>query len=399
MKNAAIIILTALLITRCGKYFGEKTDLSFIDVPEFTNRDIAYVPILPAFTGFIKPVDIVVGFDELIYVADEATQEITQMDETGRRLGSFFVPGLRAVTQDRRFDLLAIGTSDTTIAGSTFTFTCIYRIRMTGPEGYKLSQTNARIIRKIIHPFYFKTTYSTSDLSVRFNRIAVIGSSNPAENNSYFVTRTGPARNPILGPDDAVLLFNNNDQYITPVTVSTSQGTFNDYFQRPFGITTFAKPPQITARTGQNFMVTMLDPNAAIKVQFIERLESEFGAEYRPRFFPYGDTSRADGGLHEPFKFDEPVGITLSGDAANFIFVVDRAKDSLFQFSSNGLEGVQPPAATGITKLQKASFGGRGTDFTQFNEPMSVAFFKKILYVADANNGRILRFRLTLDFD
>jgi hypothetical protein len=94
-----------------------------------------------------------------------------------------------------------------------------------------------------------------------------------------------------------------------------------------------------------------------------------------------------------------PLGITISGDAAGFIFVTDIAKDSLYQFSSNGLEGVQPPAATGITKLQKASFGGKGSGFTQFNQPMAVAFFKKILYVADANNGRILRFRLTLDFD
>ncbi|GCD76741.1 hypothetical protein JCM31826_02230 [Thermaurantimonas aggregans] len=399
MKKVILTASALLLIAGCRKYFGEKTDLSFIDVPQFTNREIAYVPILPAFNGFIKPVDIAVGFDELIYVADEGAQEIVQLDETGRRLGSFPIPGLRAVTQDRRFDLLAIGTADTVIAGSTFTFTCIYRIRMTGPEGYKLNPSNARIIRKIMHPFYYKTTYSNSDLNVQFNRIGVIASTNPAENNSYFVTRTGPAKNPILGPDDAVLLFSNNDQYITPVTVSTSQGTFNDYFQKPFGITTFAKPPQITARTGQSFMVTMLEPNSAIKVQNIERIESEFGAEYRPRFFPYGDTSKSDGGLHEPFKFQEPVGITLSGDAANFIFVVDKAKDSLYQFSGNGLEGVQPPAATGITKLQKASFGGRGNDYTQFRAPMSVAFFKKILYVADSENGRILRFRLTLDFD
>ncbi|WP_333596121.1 hypothetical protein [Schleiferia thermophila] len=399
MKRLFSILILAIILTGCRKYFGEKTDLGFIDVPEFTNRDIAYVPILPAFTDFVKPVDIAVGFDELIYVADEGRQEIIQLDETGRRLGSFFIPGLKSVTQDRRFDLIAIGTSDTVIAGNTFTFTCIYRIRMTGPEGYKLSQTNAQIIRKIVHPFYYKSTYSTSDLSVQFNRIAVIASTNPAENNSYFVTRTGPAKNPILGPDDAVLLFNNNDQYITPVTVSTSQGTFIDYFQKPFGITTFAKPPQITARTGQNFMVTMLEPNAAIKVQYIERIESEFGAEYRPRIFPYGDTTRADGGIHEPFKFEMPLGITISGDAAGFIFVTDIAKDSLYQFSSNGLEGVQPPAATGITKLQKASFGGKGSGFTQFNQPMAVAFFKKILYVADANNGRILRFRLTLDFD
>jgi hypothetical protein len=30
---------------------------------------------------------------------------------------------------------------------------------------------------------------------------------------------------------------------------------------------------------------------------------------------------------------------------------------------------------------------------------MAVAYFNEILYVADAGNGRILRFKLTTDFD
>ena len=62
-------------------------------------------------------------------------------------------------------------------------------------------------------------------------------------------------------------------------------------------------------------------------------------------------------------------------------------------------EGVLPPAATGITKYQKTSFGGTGLSSTQFRSPSGVAYFDKILYVADAGNSRILRFKLTTDFE
>jgi len=397
-KILYLLVITATLVS-CRKYFGEKTDLSFIDIPEFTNREIAYVPIQPVWGGFVRPSDIIVGFDELIYVVDEGAQEIVQLDEAGRKIGAFPVQGVRTLAQDRRFDLLAIGEFDTLIANQTFTLSCIYRIRMTG-EGSSYGMSNARVVKKVIHPFYTgRNTLSSNDVNVKLNKVGVIGSIVITQNNRYYVTRTGPGRNPILGPDDAVLLFDNEDRFLSTINVNTNQGIFNDYFSKPYGLTAFAKAPQFTASTREDFIFTSLDENNFLKVQLIERLESDFGAEYRARIFPFGDTSRAEGFLNEPGRFKRPISVNLSGDNANFIFVVDADADSVYQFSANGLEGVQPPAATGITKLQIASFGGTGSELTQFREPMAVAFYKKILYVADAGNGRVLRFRLTLDFD
>ena len=101
-------------------FFGTKTDLDFIDTPEFQIRDISYVPIQPALTNFVRPVDITTGFDELIYVVDEATQEVVSLDESGRELGRFTVQGARSVVQDRRFDLLVIGTKTDTIFWTSF---------------------------------------------------------------------------------------------------------------------------------------------------------------------------------------------------------------------------------------------------------------------------------------
>ncbi|MBL4710361.1 MAG: hypothetical protein JKY48_18175, partial [Flavobacteriales bacterium] len=66
---------------------------------------------------------------------------------------------------------------------------------------------------------------------------------------------------------------------------------------------------------------------------------------------------------------------------------------------SNGLEGVEPPPASGQTKYIKTSFGGKGIGASQFNNPSSVAYRNEIVYVADTDNGRVLRFKLTTDIE
>jgi len=92
------------------------------------------------------------------------------------------------------------------------------------------------------------------------------------------------------------------------------------------------------------------------------------------------------------------VSALVTGDGTNFIFVLDQQKDSLYQFTVTGLEGVKPPVGSATSKYQMASFGGRGDGLTQFNAPSSVAYKNRILWVCDTGNGRILRFKLTTDF-
>lgn len=402
MKNSlahiARLALIVALLPSCEKYFGDKTNLDFIDVPDYSPRQVAYVPIQPVLSDFVKPVDIAIGFDELIYIVDEGAEEVVCMDQAGKILGRKKVQGATNVAQDRRFDLLVTGTKDTTINGVENTFAAVYRLRLAGSSGYGIN--NAEIVNTTVHPFYFKNSFSTSDKLVRFNGIGVIAdNANPEINNRYYVTRSGVSTSS-LNPDDAVLLFSNEDEHISNVSVTTSNGQlFGDYFEEPSGIVTLAQPPQVTAQSGGDFIYTSLEPGNALKVQYIEFIESEFGAEYNPKILASGDTSKADGFINTPGKFENPTDIALAGDASRYIFVIDEAKDSLFQFNFAGFEGVQPPAATGITKLQKVSFGGTGNGLTQFRNPTGVAYFDEILYVADAGNGRVLRFKLTLDFD
>ena len=397
--NRIILILSVVVLavfsTGCDDFFGNKTDVSFIDIPDYQNKPIAYVPIQPVLDQFVKPTDVLAGFDELIYVADNGREEIIGLDQSGRELYSFPVPGVVSVVQDRRLNLLAIGTKDTIINGSSYTFSCIYRINLQGLLGYGLNR--AKITNEIVHPFYFKNTFSSSDLIVKFQDIAIIGES------EYYVSRTGNSNNinQFGGPDNAVLLFDAADKYITPISVTTRGGVFKDFFKRPFGMTSVAQPPQISAGMGRNFVFTSMDQSAdnLYKVRSISYNETDFGVEYNPNDIIIVDTNLADGSIFDPGKFDEPVDVTLSGDGTGYIFVVDQAKDSLYQFTLNGLEGIKPPPGTGLTKYVKVSFGGTGIELTQFNNPRAVAYLDQIVYVADAGNGRVLRFKLTSDFE
>ena len=382
-----------LLLSACDGFFGTKTNTDFIEVPTYSPREVAYVPVQPALTAFQEPVDIIAGFDELIYVVDKATEEIISLDESGRELGRFKVRGVRAVAQTRGLDLLAIGENTANVAGTDFDVTCIYKIDMHG-EGASFGIEYARITDTITHPFYFKSTFSSSDADVQFNKIAVL------EDNRFYVTRKGTDNNPqkFGGPDDAVLLFGANGTYITPVIVNTPNGFFRDFFKRPMGISSFVQPPQISAGGPDHFVFTSIGENTSIKVQVIDYLESDFGASYEPRILFESDSTVADGNLATPDKFAEPVGVTITGDGTNFILVVDRAKDSLYQFTTTGLEGVKPPAGAASSKYQMASFGGRGEELSQFNAPSAVAYKNRIVWVCDTGNGRVLRFKLTTDF-
>lgn len=394
MKKIALYIASIFLLVSCSDYFGDKTDLDFIEPPEFDARQAAYVPIQPALTNFVRPVDIVAGFDQLIYIVDEGSEEIISFDYSGRELSRLSVPGVTEVVQDRRLNLLALGKTDTTIQDSTYTLPCIYRIELGGAGNYGLQF--GQITNKIVHPFYYKSVFSKSDaIDVKFTGIAI------ADVNEYYVTRTGPKNNnesSILPPDDAVLRFNEDDEFVTPINVTTSQGLFRNYFKQPSSVTSLVRPPQIEATTSRDFMVTLADPNESVKFRFIRYNESANGISYTPASTSR-DTSKANSFITDVDKFIDPTDVTTTGDGSNFIFVTDAGTDSLYQFTREGYEGVRPPPGSNETKYIKTSFGGTGNAPTEFNNPMGVAYADEILYVADADNGRVLRFKLTLDFD
>ncbi len=382
-------LLLALVSSGCEGFFGKKLDPEFIDIPVYSDKQVAYVPIQPVWNGFQHPVDIAIGFDELIYVADDVAGEIVCFDQSGNVLGRMNVPGVHALVQDRSLELVALGTFDTL----NTSLPAIYRIKLDNAGGYGLN--NGEIIRKTLHPFYYKSTFAPgTDDMVSLNGIGL------KADNTYYITRSGNANSPVFGPDNAVVRFSSEDDFISTVSVNTSLGILNDYFETPVGITTKVQPPQSPfVSIEQDFVYTSMSATAQLKVQYINVIASDGGTDFLVEQLATGDTSKAEGFLYTPGRFAAPVDVAYSGDGTNYIFVVDREKDSLYQFTNTGLEGVKAPAGSSDTKNIRVSFGGRGVGLTQFDQPTAVAYYNQIVYVADAGNRRVLRFKLTTDFD
>lgn len=393
MNKSIILMVLVFLFAGCDQFFGEKTDIEFIDKPVFQARDVAYVPIQPFLKGFVSPSDILTGFDELLYVVDEGSEEIICFDEAANELGRLNLKGVHHLAQDRKLNLLALGKIEKKIAGVVYELSCIYRIDLANNGNYGLPYAN--VVDTIVHPFYATKTFKLSDAAVVFTDIAV------RHDNGFLVSRTGLDNNvsKLGGPDDAMLHFSQKDEFITPINISLSGGGFyRNYFKQPLAVTTFCQPPQITAQGNGSFVYTTGDQQSPIKTRVIGYIESEFGSSYSPQNLPVGDTSKADGFLLESDKFFTPSGITTTGDGSNYIFVVDASKDSVFQFTFNGFEGINPPPAYPSGKFIRCSFGGSGSGFSQFKQPVAVAYKNKILYVADKGNARISRFMLSTDF-
>jgi hypothetical protein len=168
-------------------------------------------------------------------------------------------------------------------------------------------------------------------------------------------------------------------------------------------IATFATPPQrdnITA--DRSFLLAQggVDREIPFRVVWVNAVETPDGTEYRsnPSLLAQ-DTTQASSFLYEQNKFTNPSGLAYSGDERAHIFVTDAATDSLHLFQSNGYEGVNPPPGSSAEKVINVSFGGTGSGPRQFNEPSGVAYFRRIVYVADKGNNRIARYRLNTDFE
>jgi hypothetical protein len=342
-----------------------------------------------------NPVDITVGYDELIYVADQQAGKVIAFDQSGRKVGEKSIPGAKALAMDRSLELLVIGTKDTVINGQNYTLDAIYRLKLITNNGYGI--TNAIITKTVAHPFYIRNIFTASDTATHLHGISIMA------DNKYYVTRTGPSNNPIQtgGPDNAVILFNQNDKFENSVNVSTEQGLISDYFKNPFAISTLAKGPQSNiVKQGGDFLFTSLSSSTTIKAQYIRFESSEFGSSYSQNTSLAGqDTIKADGVMYTPNKFSQPKGITIAGDGSKYIFVTDSQKDSVYLFTLTGLEGVPPPAGYTSKKNIKVSFGGTGSGAKQFRGPTAVAYYDNILYICDTGNDRIVRYKLSTEFD
>ncbi len=429
MRKTTIILSASLLavltLSGCEQFLGSKGDDITDEIFEAGKKDpgvtvdqVAYAALLPFWGEFDKPTDVFVGYDELVYVTDAKGLHV--LDRAGRRyttidMGDIGKYGATSVTQDRLLNVYITARYDTVItevdSTTVWNLSAVYKIKNANGAGA------VQVTDTLVHPFLDNSRSSTTTKHFRLDRsradneelveltsVAVLG------DNDIYISRKGPRNNTgqAMAPDNTVLLF--TEDVVTGKMRNTTQlrslHPTNPSFMSGISIndiTTLAGPPQRERVTEDlHFIITQGAPqrNIPFRTLWINGVETIDGLEYRPNAtLLQKDTARAESFLYDEDKFKNPTGIAFSADARGHVFVVDAGTDSLYMFQSNGYEGVNPPPGSAETKAINVSFGGTGSGPRQFNNPSGVAYFDKIVYVADTDNNRIARYRLTTDFE
>lgn len=412
VSGVLLFIGIGLWLVGCDVLLGSKQDATTEEILRAGRTEpgllseVAYVPLFPFYTQggdgmpLQAPKDVYVGFDTFIYVVDERGLHV--LDQAGRPATFIPIPGgATSVIQDRRLHVYVTARRDTTIGNRTWNLPVV--LRYAGiPTG------NPQLVGIIWHPFDDRSRRLTrpdpipTDEQVAFTGVAVLA------NNSIYVARRGPVNDPASAilPHNTILEFTPdgiNTQAI--VTLDPRQPSLRSAVN-PSDVLTFVHPPQrMTLPFARDFYIAQMPPEGELfryAVLSIRAVETPDGIEYRPdaeKIQVVGDTTRGNGFLYEDFKFACPADLAFAADATNYLFVLDACKDSLFVFTSAGVEGVAPPPGVASTKPVIVSFGGRGSGARQFNRPQGVAYDRRVVYVADTGNNRIARFRLNTDFE
>ena len=404
--------ILALAAGGCDTLLGSKQDETTEEIFDAGRADpglvseVEYVPLFPFFSqagdgsALQGPRDVYVGFDELIYVVDDRGLHI--LDLAGRPAN--FIPidgGGTSVIQDRKFNVYVTGRRDTVLAGQTWNLPVVMRFS-------DVTSGSTRLENIIWHPF--------DDDSRRFNRPDPIPTDEEVEftgvavlpNNNIFVARRGPVNDlaSVILPHNAILEFSQQGNNVTTLLqLSPIQPSLVSAI-RPSDVLTYVHPPQRQSfNPARNFIVAQSPPPGGELQYAVLSIRAEVtpdGIVYRPDQEKIQSASipdRGNGFLYEPFKFDNPTDLAFAADGSNYIFVVDAGTDSLYAFTSTGVEGVAAPPGATSTVPVVVSFGGEGDGALSFRDPNGVAYFDEIVYVADTGNNRLSRFRLNTDFE
>ena len=412
-----------MILTGCDGVLGSKDDATTDEIFEAGRQEpgliseVEYVPLFPFYevgadgAPFDQPQDVYVGYDEFIYVVDARGLHV--LDLSGRP--ALFVPlayGGTSVIQDRKLDVYVTARRDTTLNGSDWTLPVVMH--------YSGLTTGAPQIENIIwHPFdddsrkFNRPDPIETDEQVEFTGVGVLS------NNRIYVSRRGPIndRTSVILPHNGILEFTTDGINVQSIGVLDPNRESLRSAVYPTDVTTFVHPPQRTffGNPDENkelILAQSSDPDgegplpAGAPIRFavlsiITVLTSD-GLVYRPdteKLTITANEARGDGFLYDEFRFGHPSDIMFAADGSNYIFVLDAAKDSLFTFTSAGVEGVAPPPGARTTKPVVVSFGGTGDGSRQFRSPQGVGYFNRIVYVADTGNNRLSRFRLNTDFE
>ena len=345
-----IVGITVLI----GFLAGCETPPPLPPLQEVAVIDTSYVEVSPPFFGFTNPQDILVGNDQLVYVADTDSNRVILMNRAGQMLSTRTMLRPVSLAQDTRLDLLIGG--EIAVPNDTLRLGALFRLHLVA-AGHHLDEATIDTV-----------WVERAKPNRRFPGITVFG------DNTWLAVRTGPDNSSFIDPDARVLEFDRNDQFITPVPAFTSTTGGS--------ITNINRPTAIASFPGVRDFVLA---------------QSSEGVSYAAVWMKYESSSDFEGWLlqYDPARIDDrgidfiragqylqPEAVTIDKSRRD-VFIADAELDSVFKFNSRGRYRIE-------------SFGFYRTG-GRMVRPTGLAFFEKILYVLDASQGQVLRFRLSSD--
>ena len=350
------LFLILPLLIGCGEKFNIGQLTSNTGNANITG-DTVYVQINPAWTGFNNPQDILIGREPFVYVADTYNDRIVMMNLNGDILGTKHIKRPVALAQDYELNLIVCCELDTVVNGQTKTFGAVYKIDLVASQHQIASAPSVKLLPRPTDLNYPDRKYT--GVCVFYN-------------NSFYVARTGPNNSSFIDPDNSILYFSPKKLFAGGEG-DTLIGRVPNIDPLSSGLVSANQISSLTSFSQRNIdFIETLTGNNSLKTQWLIYVITPLSASYEARLTP------SDGGaLMSPNRFVQPEGSCID-DAGN-IYVADVQKDSIFKFTPFGDE------------LQ--SFGGPAV----FNGPYAVAYFDRILYIADTGNNRILRYILSTD--
>ena len=226
MMNIGKNILRSSLFALCIALFffvGCEKKFDFSTLPPDENisvNDTSYIELTPPFTGFTHISSVIVGGDQLMYVADKGASKIIQMNIAGAKLGDVTILHPTSVAQDSRLDLLVCGVM---VVGND-TIGAIFRIHL-AKVSLRLSQITASHIDTVWK--------ERSSPARRFVSLIVVSE------NQYIAARLGPNNSSPIDPDSRLLWFKKTDTLITPISdLQTGVGSAL-LLNKPTGLVSF----------------------------------------------------------------------------------------------------------------------------------------------------------------
>jgi len=360
MKLGKILFTCTLLIIPLFNGCGDKFDITQLNSTGGNANiagDTVYVQLNPAWGGFNKPEDIIIGREPFIYVADTYNDRIVMLNLNGDILGSRHVKRPVAIAQDYKLNLIVCAQFDTVVNGQTKTFGAVFKYDMAAVQHQIGIAPEVMLLPRPVDLNFPGRQYTGAAVFY---------------NNTFYIARTGPNNSSFIDPDNSILYFSPKELLGTGAG-DTLIGRVPNIDPVSSGLVSANQISSLTSFNKNNidFVVTLTGSNS-LKTQWLTWVVTAMSADYEARLTP------SDGGaMMSPNKFGQPQGSCID-DAGN-IYIADSQKDSVFKFTPYGDE--------------LESFGGSA----YFTGPYAVAFFDRILYVADTGNNRILRFILSTD--